>query len=229
MSSDLIFFFQYLKKPFHISFNRKMNFYELLLLGGAYVLCVFFIGGIIKIYCIITHIQPTAGHLDIANDTFLSSLLIVVLAPIKEEIQFRLLLRPKKPNLLLFNVVMLSTSLIFVYFEKWQQAIVYLIITALFSVFFVFFKKQIKLLYSKYFTFIFYFSASLFALLHVNNYDGNSLYIKLGILILVAPQFISGVIMAYFRVNYGLKYAILFHMVNNFIALIFVLKQIVRA
>lgn len=135
------FFFKYIKNPFYIGFSRKIDVYELLLLGGAYILCVFFIGGIIKVYCIITHIQPTAGHLDIANDTFLSSLLIVVLAPIKEEIQFRLLLRPKKPNLLLFNVVMLSTSLIFVYFEKWQQAVVYLIVTVLLSVFFIFFLK----------------------------------------------------------------------------------------
>lgn len=203
-----------------------MNFYELLLLGGVYVLCVFFIGCIIKVYCIITHIQPTVGHLDIANDTFLSSLLIVVLAPIKEEVQFRLLLRPKKPNLLLFNAVMLLTSVIFIYNAKWQQASIYLIIIVLFSLFFIFLKKQIKLFYSRYFSFIFYFSAFLFALLHANNYDGNSLYIKLGIFLLVAPQFISGVIMSYFRVNYGLKYAILFHMTNNLLALIFILKQI---
>lgn len=226
---DLSSFFKYIKNPFYIGFNRKIDVYELLLLGGVYILCAFFLGIIIKVYCVITHIQSTVGHLDIANDTFLSSILIVVLAPIKEEAQLRLLLRPKKPNLLLFNAVMLLTSVIFIYHEKWQQAIIYLSIIVLFSLFFIFLKKQIKLLYSKYFSFIFYFSASLFALLHVSNYDGDSLYIKLGILILVAPQFVLGVITAYLRVKYGLKYAILFHMTNNLLALVFILKQITRA
>ncbi len=226
MDSILSSFFQFIKNPSYISFNHKINVYELLLLGGVYFVCAFFLGFIAKVYCIITHIQYTIGHLDIANNILFSSILIVILAPIKEEIQLRLLLRPQKPNLFLFNAAMLLTFGVFIYYEKWQQAFIYFIVMILVSLVFVVFKEQIKILYSKYFPFVFYFSASLFALLHINNYDGSRLYLMLGIVILVAPQLVSGIITGYLRIKYGLKYAILFHIINNFISLIFVLKLI---
>lgn len=64
------------------------------------------------------------------------------------------------------------------------------------------------------FGFVFYFSAIVFALIHITNYNSNSTIIYL-IPILVLPQFIIGLIIGYLRVRYNFMLGYLLHAIHN--------------
>lgn len=75
-------------------------------------------------------------------------------------------------------------------------------------------RKKVIEYYKKNFRFIFYFASVLFALIHLLNFKGLGQIWYLSPL-LVAPQFILGLVLAYARMNYGLKWAIIIHFMHN--------------
>lgn len=75
-------------------------------------------------------------------------------------------------------------------------------------------KTPIVGFWNKKFGFVFYFSAIVFALIHITNYNSTSTIIYL-IPILVLPQFISGLFIGYLRVRYNFMSGYLFHAIHN--------------
>ncbi|OBX19730.1 hypothetical protein A9995_03975 [Erythrobacter sp. QSSC1-22B] len=66
--------------------------------------------------------------------------------------------------------------------------------------------------FARVFPLLFWVSTAAFACIHLFNYDQGSLYILLP---MVFPQFVTGSILGYLRVHYGLWAAILLHALHN--------------
>lgn len=111
--------------------------------------------------------------------------LTVVLIPFIEEIIFRLFLRFKR-NYFLQIITSVSPKT----------------------------KTPILNFWNNKFGFVFYFSAIIFALIHITNYNSNSTIIYI-IPILVLPQFIIGLFIGYLRVRYNFMLGYLFHAIHN--------------
>lgn len=75
-------------------------------------------------------------------------------------------------------------------------------------------KPSILSFWNNKFGFVFYFSAIVFALIHITNYNSNSTIIYL-IPILVLPQFFIGLFIGYLRVRYNFMLGYLFHAIHN--------------
>jgi len=74
--------------------------------------------------------------------------------------------------------------------------------------------KKFEKFYSERFTWIFYFLAIIFALLHLTNYtDFKQIWYLAPILIF--PQFILALVLGYVRMKYGLGWAMFNHLVHN--------------
>ena len=74
-----------------------------------------------------------------------------------------------------------------------------------------------KVFWQKYFYFFFYLSAILFGLVHLSNYDNNSLLFYVLAPIIVLPQLIAGLTFGYVRMKLGLLWSILTHGLYNLI------------
>lgn len=78
-------------------------------------------------------------------------------------------------------------------------------------------KQRAKTFWNKHFKIFFYFSAILFALVHLSNFSNtNTLFYILAPLIIL-PQFIGGLTLGYIRLKLGFFWAILQHGLYNFI------------
>lgn len=76
---------------------------------------------------------------------------------------------------------------------------------------------RIREKWDKYYFVIFYCFTLLFALAHSSNFNTNDNSV-LGLIVLIAPIFVTGVMLGYVRVRINLKSSILFHSLFNFIA-----------
>ncbi|MFE3871154.1 CPBP family intramembrane glutamic endopeptidase [Flavobacterium sp. ZS1P70] len=120
-------------------------------------------------------------------------LFTVVIGPFIEELIFRSYLRYKKNYLFNFIISLVSLS----GFRNEQK-----IETFLTS----FWKKRYK--------FIFYFSAILFGVIHINNFKFSYTILLLSP-ILVAPQIVLGLFIGFLRVRYGFILGFLLHVIHN--------------
>ncbi len=77
------------------------------------------------------------------------------------------------------------------------------------------FKNKGKMFWNKYFKFIFYSFAMVFALVHITNYNNNSIIFFLLIPIIILSQFIGGLTLGYTRIKLGLIWSILQHSLFN--------------
>ena len=84
-------------------------------------------------------------------------------------------------------------------------------------------KTCLKTFYIKYFKYIFWYSAILFGLLHMFNYQGNYLIILSLSPILCFPQIVMGFILGYIRMNYGFVYGKRVAAMLPFVLYVFVL------
>ncbi|NQY30560.1 MAG: CPBP family intramembrane metalloprotease [Flavobacteriaceae bacterium] len=86
--------------------------------------------------------------------------------------------------------------------------------------------------WGKFYTSIFYISALIFALVHLSNFEDIN-EILLFIPILIAPQFIVGLLAGYLRVKFGLLWGVILHGLHNLIllslSLIFINSSINKA
>ncbi|MFB6342880.1 type II CAAX prenyl endopeptidase Rce1 family protein [Saccharicrinis sp. FJH62] len=83
---------------------------------------------------------------------------------------------------------------------------------------------RIKKYWDNNFKWIFYFSVLVFGLVHIMNYEIN-IYNLLLAPFIVLPQLISGSFYGFIRVNYGMIYGIIAHILNN--TLIFIIRSFV--
>jgi membrane protease YdiL (CAAX protease family) len=120
-------------------------------------------------------------------------ILTVIIGPFFEELIFRLYLHYKNNYALHFVISLVSLTGV----RNEQKAETFLIS-----------------LWKKRYKFIFYFSAVLFGLIHITNFEFSYTILLLSP-ILVAPQIISGLFIGFLRVRYGFVLGFLMHALHN--------------
>ena len=117
----------------------------------------------------------------------------VIVAPLFEEVMFRLILKFRSNFLILWSIH------IGVALHLGQKRSLL---------------KTARKVWDKFYRWIFYFMAVAFGLMHIMNFEP-SLNIYLLAPILVAPQILLGINLGYLRIRFGLIWSILFHALYN--------------
>ena len=117
----------------------------------------------------------------------------VIMAPLLEEVMFRLILRFRSNFLILWSIH------IGVALHLGQKRSLL---------------KTARKVWDKFYGWVFYLMAAAFGLMHIMNFEP-SLNIYLLAPILVAPQILIGINLGYLRVRFGLIWSILFHAFYN--------------
>lgn len=155
--------------------------------------------------------------------TYYFIFLLIVGAPIVEELIFRLPLRFSKVNLLV------SAVLLVIWMTRKDYAVMLIAssITAGVVGFLLFFKPLkigtlLEKIWKKHFGVIFYLYAAVFGFMHIFNYQLEPLPKGFLVLLMVLPQLMMGLVMGYARMRYdkGLFVGMCIHFFNNAIAAI---------
>ncbi|MDC1234129.1 CPBP family intramembrane metalloprotease [Cyclobacteriaceae bacterium] len=117
----------------------------------------------------------------------------VIMAPLFEEIMFRLILRFRSNFLILWSIHIGVT----LHLGEKRSLL-----------------KIARKVWDKFYGWIFYLMALAFGLMHIMNFEP-SLNIYLLAPILVAPQILIGINLGYLRIRFGLIWSILFHAFHN--------------
>lgn len=73
---------------------------------------------------------------------------------------------------------------------------------------------------TKYYNIVIYVITLVFGVVHFTNYDTN-ISGKFFALLIVSPQLFIGLVLAFIRIKYGLRYSILTHSIYNFLGFSF--------
>jgi len=203
-------FYKYILKP------TSINFYKKITIGHVVKLLIFYFVAIL-IMGLISHLL--CDKLGIIKNYHLNTnkiLIGVFLAPIYEEILFRAPLIFKKKYICLFMIVSAILDVLAMIKPNILGTIVFsnfLLIPIILHL--IFSEKKIEIFIKQNFRWFFYFSVFFFGFAHLTIFSGDYLKIILIAPILVSPQIILGLILGYIRMNYGLRYSIIFHCVIN--------------
>lgn len=165
-------------------------------------------------------------HISQTQDTSLKLLLaITIVAPVIEELIFRLALIPK------YSYISFSLSLVIIAISKsiWEINYGYelylLALPAFCLAHYIFKGKSFNT--TKHFRLIVHVSVVLFAFMHINNFIDVEFWVYFIIPILTAPQILMGYILSFTRLKYGFIYGVLLHMLINFtVSLPLIIKYI---
>ena len=206
----------YLKNPIYCD-NQKPRAFYLLFLVMVYIISIIPVALIILVICRNFHIEQDI----ISYSSFKTVLLGIILAPIIEEIMFRSLLKFTKSNVILF-IIIVSALIVYTAIKSETEFLIILSILLISILFFLLIasRNKIELFISSNFKYFLYASAITFGLAHASNFNGNIYAIIAFSLILGGPQIIMGLISGFVRMNYGLIYSIMFHMMINSILLL---------
>lgn len=143
------------------------------------------------------------------KNKWLVAVLVIIFAPILEEPVYRLHLDLKKSSILWS----LGLSLLLIN-SIWYPL-------AIFWIYLIYLYVKVNQGQSPNLKFVVYFSSAMFALVHMGNFIdfdyGKYFYV---VPLLVAAQFVIGLVLSYIRLNHGMKWAIIFHAVYNAVLII---------
>jgi len=154
-----------------------------------------------------------------------AALLIVgLIVPIVEECMFRLWLSFKKRDIL-FAIAVILGMIIYNFFDSSYLILSIIILFGALGLYLVTRLKQevfskIKDLYGKY---ILLFSIVLFAGVHITNFDNLEINLLPIYLLLLMPLFLMSFVITFIRVRIGFIFAVLFHILVNTTAILFVM------
>ncbi|PWK28572.1 CAAX prenyl protease-like protein [Arcicella aurantiaca] len=172
------------------------------------------------IFLVIFITKKLTGAESVAWDkNWTNYLMIVAFAPIFEELTFRYALRCSKTAIAV--MILMVVWLIVKFTVKSNQDIAF-IVGITFSLIPVIrlaikpFDNQLEKQWIRFFPFIFHFSAIIFGLMHLTNFEHiNNYFLAIP---LVCSQFVSGYVLGFVRMKFGLFYSMGLHAVWNFIA-----------
>lgn len=150
------------------------------------------------------------------NHMNLSSRIIrgILLAPLVEEIFFRLLYVFSRRNLWVVIGTALILVVIFIIKTNYQKTVVFISVALVMGSALLSYKTSNKFI-KTHFRLFFYFLALAFAGMHLTNFQGITMLKFLPALMLVIPQFILATMLGFVRLRYGFIYAVLFHATVN--------------
>lgn len=203
-------FITFIKCPYYTGSFVKLSVKDFFILFVVYFISVVPFGAIASIVSSLSGLTSKVQQLTMPREILYG----VLLAPIIEELFFRLIYVFNQRNL----VIILAASVLFEgYFIINDNLIKSIIFSAviIFTIVLLLNFRRSRTTFYKHFGFFFYFIASLFAIIHIGNFIGLSLNNILIVLLMVIPQFIAGTILGYIRVRFGFIYAVFFHTLVN--------------
>jgi membrane protease YdiL (CAAX protease family) len=209
------YFLSFIKDPTYNEKIKKFNVRIFLSLLFIYFAAIIPIGSILFFIFKTFNIDHKAIDLSFQEKILHG----ILLAPIVEELLFRLILVFNKKNL----TILIFTTFIMLGFFIIKENILKMAIFFLLILTFVFIYKyinQCRSYFIMYYKLFFFLIAGLFAFLHFFNFIGISVSNLIFLPILVIPQFILGLLLGYIRISYGLIYSIFFHMLINCFVLV---------
>lgn len=211
-------YFQFLKNPNLPKYNNHRS--PLLPLYLFYLgLALFFT--MIFFFIKLLFDLPDNEIYKVSNYSFNEKLLkIIILAPLIEEVIFRLLLRFNRSNVKLFFFISIIYLILFIFLKKYVVASLILTIQ-IFLLIILIIKSinEIELWFKNNFRFVFYFSFISYGLVHLSNYNQITTTVIFLSPILVFPQILLGSIIGYIRINYSFLHGLFFHMLINLLVL----------
>lgn len=170
-------------------------------------------------------IKAPAGDPDAMEMPFYQfAAMAVLVSPLLEELLFRAQLRRLSAGIL-FLSFSLGALLSLLTGTRWALLISPFIFLPLFILYRsrCCYSLRVKYdLWKRLFPWHFYFTASGFALVHLLNYQPGSGLFPAGLPYLL-PQLCTGLVLGYTRMNYGLKYAVLLHVLYNAVPVLLLL------
>ena len=213
MLNELI---KFLKKPHYIK-NSRINW------GNFFVL--FFVFYMVAVpFSIMSKL--TQNYLGYSftvpkHSGLYLGLMLVIFAPFCEEIIFRLLLKPRRANFIVFSSVVLAMSLFYLFGKRYIMMTGFMAagLAAVIPATSVSVLRKVQYFVIKHMAFFFYLSVAAFGSVHVFNFEPSDHSLIFAGLILVMPQMVAGLFMGYVRMKHGILYSMLFHFSMNMLAL----------
>ncbi|QSS96316.1 CPBP family intramembrane metalloprotease [Psychroflexus sp. ALD_RP9] len=226
----------YLLKPYQIVKNKNRTkkifiFFKMyILIFLFFLICSLAINIIYELFFYVSEFNADAKTLN-NNELYLALISLLFISPFIEEFTFRLWLG--KFNIKSFRIScsllssLISVKLFNSLFDLEVMGVTIYNTYLLLSIFFIFYftiyqylfnKKKmnsIENFWNKYFNVIFYIIALVFTLLHFNSFNlmfPNNSFLYYFYLI---PIYTFSLALGFIRLNYGLKYCILFHVLFN--------------
>lgn len=166
-------------------------------------------------------------EISLGYSAFSNFLLYILVAPVLEEIAFRLILKPTAGNIYFYALFCLSVFIAALLTHKFFLMIISLLIFLILMKISLH-KRNIRrtqqLIIRNYF-FFFYLTCLLFSVLHLLNYTHVCGRLLMVAPILILPQLISSGFLGFVRIKFGIIFAIIFHMLINLIPSLFVLNS----
>lgn len=213
-------FLRFIKSP-----KLSTNYYKkpidklfVLLIGFFFSMLGLYLAGLLNKSLIVFGFEDISNYKQVSYDFNLQNFFIVVLvAPILEELCFRLPLKPDRLMYAPVSVALLSFFFLKFLFDAYFNNYLILTISCFVLVFFFLVRAFITKYIIKNYRTIFYTSALLFAIFHLKSLHDFLDYFFLIPLILL-PYFVYALSFSYVRMKAGIHISILLHVIINGIA-----------
>jgi membrane protease YdiL (CAAX protease family) len=185
-----------------------------------YIICIFLIIGLhLFNTCIQIFLEVNIDLDTFSNSSVIKVISALLIAPVVEEIIFRTHLGNKDWNAWFIYLMLIVVAAVFWNISRIMSGSIFVLISFLLII--TVKNKGPKLIFNKYFAWIFFLTAILFSLVHiqiVHEALGSSSY-RLSIAVTLVSFLPVGIIFGLIRMKFGLPQSILFHGLNNLIAL----------
>lgn len=206
MGNKITYFIRFITYP--LSLKKKREFFYMI--DGSFV---FFIPSLI-IYNILQYLPQFYNSIVKPKLDFPFFIYIIIIAPVFEELIFRLSLKKSKKNLIISSISCLSYILIRLFYFNKLNTVDYIL-----CILCCYFSLNIFTSQKRYFKIHFHLLNLIFALLHIFNYVIEVKFIPIyffGVL----NYLILGFVFSYYRLYYSFKINLIMHVCYNFLALI---------
>ena len=210
--------FRYLGRPYYRDLNIPVTsflFIKYLLVCIVFEFFLSFPASLLNAF----HLLPenTVRNMELTWKNVLS---IILIAPILEELAFRMYLRPRK-YVFSISLSFLVTGTLngFMELDNMEKLILFGLSMLVFLVIErSFILEKFMLFWKKQFPVIFYTSAVIFGFIHYGNFENTQHFHLFLLPLLTLPQVFLGVMLGFIRMQHGLHYAMLFHVALNLLA-----------
>jgi hypothetical protein len=206
-------FLIFIRNPVYNESYKRFNIKNFLSLLFIYIVFMIPLGLVFYFLFKVLNLEHKAIHLNFQEKLLYG----ILLAPIIEELLFRLLLVFNKKNLVILIITTFALLVYFIIGENILKTVLFLLLGVILMIVFKY-HDQCKVYFIRNFKLSFFLIAVIFAFLHFFNFLGVSPSNFLFLPLFIIPQVILGLILGYIRITYGLVYSIFFHvLVNSFV------------
>jgi membrane protease YdiL (CAAX protease family) len=224
MKKTLTEFCAFLKRPSVLKLNKenatlKRDFLWLLLLDIAVTIFIAVTYHFLVEFKLIKEYHPKSDLIK-EYGIYWALIFACVIAPLLEESIFRWHLR-KRYATIYFVLMSISFTIISKLTSTWLSFLVFFVCLAIAIVIELYLRKQTQnkktILLRRVYPFVFYFSAIVFGVTHIDNFEGLS-FEDPAFVIFICSQTFGGLTLGYIRIKYGLQYSMLSHAAFNLFA-----------